>query len=73
MQINTDRENRLRFLNIDQQTCDTLQAISPVIEPHLEPVLDKFYQHIFQWSELKLKFTSDARVNYAKQAQAAHW
>ncbi len=73
MQLNTDRENRLRFLNIDQQTSETLSAISPVIEQHLEPVLEKFYQHIFQWSELKYKFTSDARVNYAKQAQAEHW
>ncbi|WMU93215.1 hypothetical protein EMOOHJMP_00020 [Microcystis phage MaAM05] len=73
MQASTDREARLSFLRIDSQACQTLQGISPVLEGHLEKILDEFYNHIFQWPELKAKFPNEARVTYAKKAQAEHW
>ncbi len=73
MQASTDREARLSFLKIDSQACQNLQEISPVLETQLDKVLDEFYNHIFQWPELKAKFPNEARVTYAKKAQAEHW
>lgn len=71
--VEFSRDDRLNFLMIDAQTQKSLAEASPVIENELKAILDAFYQHIFQWPELRQKFGAEARVEQVKQAQAEHW
>lgn len=66
-------DDRLNFLMIDEQTRESLSQLVPLIETGLKPILDAFYQHIFQWPELRGKFGEGPHVERIKQAQAEHW
>lgn len=69
----TSQGSRLAFLQIDQQTRETLSQVAPIIGASLKPTLDAFYQHIFQWPMLRQKFSDAQRVEQVKLAQIAHW
>lgn len=70
---NYDKQERLRFLQIDHETQLTLQEHGPAILQNLRPILDGFYQHILQWPQLKAKLKDDANIERLKHAQEEHW
>jgi uncharacterized protein YoxC len=66
-----DRDARLRFMEIDEDTGSALREFWKVIEPHLPEVLDGFYNHLATEPSLsKLVGTQAPRL---KQAQGGHW
>lgn len=68
-----DREDRLAFLRIGDKDRELLAEASPLIASHLPGILDAFYEHIFQWPELRQKFGGDATIPHIKKMQAEHW
>ncbi len=64
---------RLQFLKIDQNTRDLLAEIKPLLEPELPRILGAFYEHISSYPEVQEKFSSNAMVDGAKNAQTKHW
>lgn len=67
-----DKQNRLKFLEINAKTTETLQQVKPEIMANLGPVLDEFYDHVLEWPELKGKFDLST-IPQIKQMQADHW
>jgi len=66
-----DREARLRFLQIDDQTCMLLREFWKVVQPSLPAILDGFYKHLT--SEPKLASIVGNQVPRLKSAQQSHW
>lgn len=70
---NYDKQERLKFLQIDDETKLTLQEHSPAILANLRPILDSFYNHITQWPVLKGKVGDPSNIERLKNAQGEHW
>jgi methyl-accepting chemotaxis protein len=68
---NTDREARLRFMQVDEHTGAVLREVWTVIEPKLPQVLDAFYRHLAGVPQLAAMLGKD--VPRLKKAQATHW
>ncbi|GAB3120479.1 globin-coupled sensor protein [Novispirillum itersonii] len=68
-----DRAGRLAYLQIDPQTRDALLEIRPLLERHIDSVLDAFYGYILQNPELKSLFADENRVIHARSMQKKHW
>ncbi len=66
-------EDRLRFLNIDQNTISELRNAKNILEPAMDEMLDKFYSHILQEPELKPIFVDKSEIDRARSAQKKHW
>jgi methyl-accepting chemotaxis protein len=66
------RDERLKFLLIDQRTREALEALRPIIEPEIAPALDAFYKHVASWPALTAMFR-DGGMGRARTAQEAHW
>ena len=66
-------EDRLRFLNIDQNTISELRNAKNILEPSIDEMLDNFYSHILQEPELKPLFVEDGDIERAHAAQKKHW
>ena len=64
---------RLNFLQVDEATRRSLQEFRPVLEQHVRPILERFYTHIRRHPSAMAMFGSESRVDYAAEAQAAHW
>ncbi|KAB7741339.1 hypothetical protein F2P47_06245 [Parvibaculum sedimenti] len=67
----TDREGRLRFMEIDADVSKTLRELWHIIEPRLPDVLDGFYAHL--GSSPALAKLVGNQSNRLKQAQGSHW
>ncbi|HVO04598.1 MAG TPA: globin-coupled sensor protein [Candidatus Cybelea sp.] len=67
------KEERLRFLKIDQATRSALAEFRPSVEQNVQAVLGKFYDHIRQYPELAKMFASESNLARARAAQAHHW
>lgn len=68
-----DTQDRLNFLNIDDQTREQLHKAMPIVASGLSDILEGFYEHVGQWPQLKNKLGSGANIERVKQAQANHW
>lgn len=68
-----DITEKLNFLRIDQQTRDSLRGFWTLLEPRLDSILDSFYRHILETSDLRSMIGDTARVTTLKQAQREHW
>lgn len=66
-------QERLSFLNMDQQTRDNLQKVKPIMDKHMANVLDGFYGLIAEWPELNQMFSSAQHKDTAKNLQLKHW
>lgn len=65
--------NRVKFVEIDESTLQSLQEFRGVIEEVLPVVLEKFYAYISEWPNLAGMFKDQSRVDYARSAQTTHW
>ena len=66
-------EDRLRFLEIDQNVIEDLQNARQLIEPELDRMLGEFYSHILDEPEVKRVFADDKAIERARAAQKGHW
>lgn len=62
---------RLHFLRIDADTKTALRAAMTVVEPELDGILSRFYQHL--QGQPKLSSLIGAPAGVLKDAQKAHW
>ncbi len=65
-------ETWIAFLDIDSDTIRTLQEFVPVIESHIDGILDEFYALLLQ-TEAAALFASPESMQRARQAQKTHW
>lgn len=73
MTQSSDIQRRLEFLGINESVRSTLREFKPIAARALGPILDGFYVHLGEWSDLMKMFGSHERMNYAKQKQIDHW
>lgn len=64
---------RLNFLQIDEQTRETLRELKPWLSRHLPAILDAFYDHVGRFENLARLFPTQQLRVHAKQAQIKHW
>jgi len=66
-----NRDQRLRFLQLDERSTSVLREFREVLGRHIDDVLDSFYSYITSWDELARLFP--AGVQHARDAQKSHW
>jgi len=66
-------KDRLKFLRLDGEALQLLQTAWPIVEPHLEDVLEGFYRHVFKNDRLAAMIGDWSRVAGLKKGQRAHW
>ncbi|GAB3116807.1 globin-coupled sensor protein [Novispirillum itersonii] len=71
--ISLDRDARLAFLHIDAGTRAAVQEFRPLLEKHLEPMLDKFYAKVGSVPHLAKLFSNPDTLRHARTMQAKHW
>ena len=65
----------LEFARIDPDTRAILRELGPVVDAHIDPILDALYAHVLKRSHLKALFGSEERIKGARQRQRQreHW
>ena len=66
-------EERLRFLEVDQTTFESLRQIKDSIDTEIDSLLERFYDHILREPELKSLFPDRETVARAREAQKRYW
>ncbi len=66
-------EERLRFLNIDQNTISDLRVARDILEPAIDNMLDQFYSHLLTEPDLRELFIDQDVIDSARSAQREHW
>ena len=66
-------EERLRFLEIDQDVTNELRNAKQILEPEMDRMLDQFYSHILSEPQMKQIFADDKAIERAREAQKKHW
>ncbi|MGB5331433.1 MAG: protoglobin domain-containing protein [Woeseiaceae bacterium] len=66
-------EERLRFLQIDQDVIEELRAAKQFLEPEIGRILERFYSHILDEPQVKAIFADDESIERARQAQKNYW
>lgn len=66
-----DRETRLRFMRINDETGALLREFWKVVEPALPTILDNFYRHVAAEPNLARMVGND--IPRLKAAQGSHW
>jgi hypothetical protein len=67
----SDRETRLRFTRIDENTGTLLREFWRIAEPHLPEILEGFYRHVTTEQALSRMLGDD--IPRLKKAQGTHW
>lgn len=65
--------DRLRFLEIDDDVIEELRKARELLEPELDRMLDQFYSHVSDEPHLRDLFEDDQSMAKARQAQRVHW
>ncbi len=69
--MQSNRQERYRFLLIDDATREDLRAFAPILTQHIDQILEGFYEHVTQWGQVRaLVGDQAARL---KGAQKEHW
>ena len=66
-------EDRLRFIEIDQSDIVELQQAREYIEPEIDAMLDRFYEHVLGYPEFKALFEDEESIRRARESQKRHW
>jgi hypothetical protein len=66
-------EDRLRFLQIDEDGRAALREMRLEIETHLPDILEEFYEHVRRWPQVAQFFGGSAGMDAAKSKQIQHW
>jgi methyl-accepting chemotaxis protein len=65
--------DRLAFLRIDEQICNDLRELKPLILAAMPAALDEFYGHLSHFPEMARMFPNAAVKEHAKAKQLKHW
>ncbi len=68
-----DLRQRLDFIGMDESGRTRLADLQETIAEVLPGVLDDFYGHIRNWSEIFRMFGGDAHIAHVKERQLQHW
>ncbi|MTJ82082.1 MAG: HD domain-containing protein [Telmatospirillum sp.] len=63
----------ISLLRIDASTVATLREFAPMVEPHMDRILDTFYAHLAAGEEAPRLFGSTDMIRHARAAQRHHW
>lgn len=66
-------EERIRFLNIDNNAISELRNAKAILEPAIDEMLDRFYSHILGEPDLRALFVDQDAIDRARSAQRDHW
>ncbi|MDX2411409.1 MAG: protoglobin domain-containing protein [Woeseiaceae bacterium] len=66
-------EERLRFLEIDQDVVEELNNARQILEPELDRMLEQFYAHLLAEPSVKGVFADEKSIERAREAQKNHW
>jgi hypothetical protein len=66
-------EERLRFLDINQNDISELHNARNILEPAMDEMLDRFYSHILGEPDLRALFKDKNSISHARAAQKEHW
>lgn len=66
-------EQWIAFLGTDKETTAALNESLPLIEPHLDGILDVFYARITESKKASALFSSSTSLARARDAQKQHW
>ena len=66
-------EDRLRFMEIGDNDIVELQQARKYIEPEIDNMLERFYEHILAYPEFKALFEDDESIQRARNSQKQHW
>ena len=72
MSDDLDRDVRIGFLGIDDDTRAALKGFGPTLEAALPGLLDRFYHHLLETKETSAKL-SGVKLDHLKEAQRQHW
>lgn len=67
------RADKIRFLEIEPGTCETLRRFVPILEEHVDELLDGFYSHVMLWPNLRELVGDSSNIPRLKSAQLEHW
>ncbi|MBF0371960.1 MAG: globin-coupled sensor protein [Alphaproteobacteria bacterium] len=73
MQADLDRSGRLSFLKIDDQTRRALQELRPLVDRHIDDVLEGFYRHVASVPSISTMFQTRDMMARARAMQRQHW
>ncbi|PLY58612.1 two-component system response regulator [Herbaspirillum sp. BH-1] len=71
--MQTRLDKWLEFLSIDESTADCLIGVAPLLEKHIDSLLDTVYEKILSNSATQEMFADLSSIERAKQAQRHHW
>jgi len=66
-------EERLRFLEIDQEVIEELRNAKQLLKPELDRMLGEFYSHLLDEPQVKRVFADEESTKRARAAQKDHW
>ena len=66
-------EDRLRFIEMDERDIVELQQARQYLEPEIDNMLDRFYEHILAYPEFRALFEDDESIRRARESQKQHW
>ncbi|MGB0694705.1 MAG: protoglobin domain-containing protein [Rhodospirillaceae bacterium] len=66
-------ENRLRFLQLDDQCIGLLTEALRILNPHLDEVLEAFYNYIGSKPNVSQIFKGPESMRHAREMQKRHW
>ncbi|MEQ9143725.1 MAG: globin-coupled sensor protein [Parvibaculaceae bacterium] len=64
---------RIEFAGIGEEDSEALRTFAPVLEEHIDALLDAFYAHVTAVPQLKALFRDAAHVEMGRAAQKRHW
>jgi methyl-accepting chemotaxis protein len=67
------RQDQINYSGLDEHAFEVLRRLKPVLMAALPAILDRFYATTVAIPELAGKFSGEARIRFAKDAQARHW
>ena len=62
-------EDRLRFIELDEHDIVELQQARQYIEPEIDAMLERFYEHVLSYPEFKALFEDEDSIQRARAAQ----
>lgn len=70
---NHDLATRLQFFKISDQDRAALRQFRPLLEQKVDAILELFYDHATQFSNLKAMFGDGSSIPRVKATQKSHW
>jgi methyl-accepting chemotaxis protein len=67
------RDQRMRFLEIDDAARAALAEFHPVLKRELPNVIKEFYEHVRKYREIAHMFSSESAMERAGKLQHEHW